>query len=209
MVWISEAPVRPLAWDTAAADRLLDSLGWRRGEDGIRRQGGRRMAFTMLTPTTSRIREEVAVHLQSQLRRAGIAMQIQPVDLSVFDQRTRTGNFDAMMFSRTLDPSPTILGQFWTRTAIGGDNFGRYDSPGFDSLYARATAANGKAAALPLWSAVLQRLIDDAPGIAIFSPRNNAAIHRRLEHVTIRPDSWLATVASWSVAPDRRLPRDR
>jgi hypothetical protein len=56
---------------------------------------------------------------------------------------------------------------------------------------------------------VLEQLNDDAPALFLFSLRNNAAIHRRFEHVTIRPDSWLATVATWSVAPDRRLPRDR
>jgi hypothetical protein len=45
--------------------------------------------------------------------------------------------------------------------------------------------------------------------VFLFSPKNQAAIHRRFDHVSIRPDSWLATVATWSIAPDKRLPRDR
>jgi peptide/nickel transport system substrate-binding protein len=209
MMWIAAGTVRQPVLDTAGAARLLDSLGWRRGDDGIRRRGGRRLAFRVLTPTTSRIRQDVAVLVQDELQKVGIAMDIQPLEYAVFDARTRAGDFEAMMFSRTLDPSPAILGQFWGSRAVGADNLGGYASPAFDSLFAAASAAPSRPAAEPLWHAALERLNDDAPAVWIYSPRNNAAVHRRFEHVTIRPDSWLATVAAWSVAPDRRLPRDR
>ncbi len=209
MQWIAAGPVRQLPWDTAGAARLLDSLGWRRGADGVRQKAGRRLEFTVITPTTSRIRQGVAVLLQDQLRKAGAVIRIQPLELTVFDRRSHDGDFDALMFSRTLDPSPANLVQFWGSASVGGDNIGAYRSPAFDSLLAAAAAAATRAAAQPLWRAVLERLNDDAPAVFIYSPRNNAAIHQRFQHVTIRPDSWLATVATWSVAPDRRLPRDR
>lgn len=210
MVWVSQAPARQIAWDTAGAARLLDSLGWRPGPDGIRQNGGRRLRFTLMTPTTSRVRGETAVHIQAQLKRVGIDVQIQPLEINVFDRRSRSGDFETMMFNRTLDPNPSAIGQFFSHAAIrDGDNFGAYDSPGFDSLLTRASAASGRATSLPLWQAALDRLNDDAPALFMFSPRNQAAIHTRFEHVTIRSNSWLATVATWSVAPDRRLPRDR
>lgn len=209
MQWIAAGPVRQIGLDTAAAGRVLDSLGWRRGSDGIRSRGGRRLEFAVITPTTSRVRQEIAVHLQSQLRAVGVGMRIQPLEFNVFDQRGRAGDFDALMFSRTLDPSPSSIVQFWSSAATGGDNLGAYRSPALDSMLAAASAAPNRAAAAPLWRAVLERLNDDAPALFIFSPRNNAAIHERFRNVTIRPDSWLATVATWSVAPDRRLPRDR
>ena len=209
MVWVAGAPVRPVAWDTATAAHLLDSLGWRRGDDGIRRRAGRRLTFTVLVPTSSQSRQHAAVIAQQQLRLGGVDLQVQPVEYAVFGDRGHRGDFDALFFSWTLDPSPAFLGQFWGSRAIGGDNVSGYASPAFDSLFAAALAAPGRAEALPRWQAVLERLNDDAPAVFLFSLRNNAAIHSRFEHVTIRPDSWLATVATWSVAPDRRLPRDR
>jgi peptide/nickel transport system substrate-binding protein len=208
MMWIAQSAPRQLPFDTAAAIRVLESRGWRPGPDGIRTRGGRRLSFTVLTPTTSRIRQEAAVLLQDELKRVGVAMQIQPLEYAVFDGRSRRFDFDAIMFSRTLDPSPRNLVQFWGH-APTNENFGDYRSAAFDSLLAAASAAPTRAAGLALWAKVLGQLNEDAPAVFLYTPRNNAAIHSRFDHVSIRPDSWLATVADWSVAPDRRLPRDR
>ena len=209
MVWIAQEPVRQLGYDTAAAAATLDSLGWRRGADGMRRRGGRTLSFTLIVPSTSRIRQEVSVLLQEQLRRAGIELRIETIEYVLFERRTHTGSFEAAFFSRTLDPSPAVLAQFWHSSAVNADNLGGYQSTAFDSLLAAATSARGRADALPLWRRALELLNEDAPAVHLYSLRNNAAIHTRLENVTIRPDSWLATVSAWSVAPDRRLPRDR
>jgi hypothetical protein len=92
---------------------------------------------------------------------------------------------------------------------VGRDNLGAYASRGFDSLLALAAAAPSREAAAPPDRAALERLNDDAPAVFVYSPRNNAAIRRRFASVTIRPDNWLATVATWSVAPEQRRPRRR
>jgi peptide/nickel transport system substrate-binding protein len=210
MVWAARDSIRQVPYDTVEAQRLLDTLGWRRGPGQTwRTKAGRRLAFTLLVPTTSRSRQQAAVLVQDQLKRLGVDVQIQPLDFAVFDRRGRAGDFDAQFFSRTLDPSPAELAQFWSGSAVGQDNQGAYASPAFDSLLAAAAAAPTRDAALVRYRAALERLNDDAPAIFIYSPSNNAAISRRFQNVTIRPDSWLATVATWSVAPDRRLPRDR
>lgn len=209
MQWIAGGAVRQMPFDTTAASRAFDSLGWRgRARDGTRLRGGRPLRFTLLVPTSSRVRQQAAVLLQAQLRTAGVDMQIQPLDFSVLEQRTARGDFDAVFLSRTLDASPSTLVADWSSQGLGGVNYGGYASPAFDALVRRAVAAPGRDAALPLYHAALEQLNDDAAAIFVFSPRNNAAIHRRYEHVTIRPDSWLATVSAWSVPADRRLPRD-
>ncbi len=210
MVWIAEGAVRQLPFDSAGAARSLEAQGWRLAPGSmVRARAGRPLRFTLLVPSTSRVRQQAAILVQDQLRKIGVQVDIQVLEFALFSRRTGAGDFDAAMFSRTLDPSPANLAQFWGSASVGGDNQGGYASPAFDSLLAAAAAAPTKAAALPLYHAALERLNDDAPAVFLYSPRNNAAIHRRFEHVTIRPDSWLATVAAWSIAPDRRLPRDR
>lgn len=208
MMWVAHGEVRQLPFDTTAASRLLDTRGWRMGADHVRHKGGQTLAFTVITPTTSRARQNVAVLLQDQLKRVGVAVTIQPLEITEFRRREHAGEYEAEMFNRTLDPSPSNLLQFWGPTA-GSDNTSGYRSAGFDSLYASAVRAPSHAEALPRWRRVLEQLNDDAPAVFLFSPKNQAAIHRRFDHVSIRPDSWLATVATWSVAPDKRLPRDR
>lgn len=208
--WIASDEVRQLGFDTVRARQILDERGWLDANgDGLREKHGAPLRFTLLVPTTSRIRQQAAVLIQAQLKAVGVDVRVQPLEFNLFDRRTTSGDFDGSFFSRTLDPSPASLLQFWSSASIGRDNVGGYASPAFDSLVTAAIAASSRAAAAPLWRRALERLNDDAPGVFIYSPRNHAAVHRRLEHVSIRPDSWLATVAAWSVAPDRRLPRDR
>ena len=44
--WARDPSVHLPAYDPAAADRLLDAAGWRRGPDGVRAKNGKRLALT-------------------------------------------------------------------------------------------------------------------------------------------------------------------
>jgi len=59
------------------------------------------------------------------------------------------------------------------------------------------------------WRAASETLNRDAPGIMLFATSNVAAFHKRFADVTIRPDSWLAQLATWRVPADRLTDRDR
>ncbi len=208
MQWIWSDSIRQLPFDSAAAGRLLDERGWRRGgAAGPRERRGTPLRFTLLVPTSSQVRQQAAVIVQDELRRLGVDMRIQPLEFTVMEQRTQSGDFDAAFVSRTIDPSPASLLQWWSPGA--SDNIGGYADTAFQSLTAAAMRARTRARAAPLWRDALGRLNDEAPAIFLFSPRNNAAISTRFENVTIRPDSWLATVTEWQVggARDRAAPQ--
>jgi peptide/nickel transport system substrate-binding protein len=209
MQWIGTLPARQLPFDTTAATRALDSAGWRPAarEGGVREKQGRPLRFTLLVPTTSRIRQQAAVLLQSQLRQVGVDLQIQPVEFAVLEQRAGNGTFDAAFLSRTLEASPSGLASDWSSGATVNQT--GYVSAAFDSLVAAAATAPSRRRAAPLYQAALERLNDDVPAIFLFTPRNNAVLNRRYAGVTIRPDGWLTTSAHWSIPADRRLPRDR
>lgn len=210
MQWIWSDSIRQLPFDPAAAARMLEERGWRdTNGDGVREKGGAPLRFTLLVPTTSQTRQHAAVLIQAQLKAVGVDMRIRPLDFNVFEQRSVAKNFDAAFHSRALDPSPAGLLHIWTSEGIRHSNYGSYASPAFDSLVRRAIYAPSRALAQPLWREALGLLNEDAPAIFVYSPQFNAPIHRRFEHVTVRPDSWLATVAEWSVPPERRLPRDQ
>ena len=211
MQWIWSDSIRQLPFDTAAAARALRLAGWRRATGGWRSSGGAPLRFTLLVPTSSRVRQQAATVMQDQLRRFGVELRILPLEFTVMEQQTRAGDFDAAFVSRTIDPSPASLLQWWSPGAA--DNIGRFADPTFQALAAAASRARTRAAAAPLWREALGRLNDEAPALFLFSPRNHAAISARLSHVTIRPDSWLATVTAWQAsgvrpgAPDRSAAR--
>ncbi|MEE9185028.1 MAG: ABC transporter substrate-binding protein [Acidimicrobiia bacterium] len=91
----------PLPYDPVRARALLDSAGWRDEDgDGVRERDGRQFRFTALLQTFtsehSAGQGAVGVHVQSQLRKVGVQMELQLMDVAVLVQRLESGNFEAV-----------------------------------------------------------------------------------------------------------------
>jgi peptide/nickel transport system substrate-binding protein len=209
--WIWDPEIRELPYDTAQAGRLLAARGWIDSDgDGVRDKGGVKLAFRLLVPTSSAVRRAYARLVQEEFRRIGVEVQIDEVEFSVFTQRARAGQFDALIQSWYTDPTPSSgIGQTWTQGGIGQSNYLRYASAPFDHLVEQATMTFDRQEARRSWREAMELINQDAPAIFLFAVQNVAAIHRRVQNVTIRPDSWWALVRTWRIPPDRLLDRDR
>lgn len=208
-LWMAGESPGPLPFDTAAAKRSLDSLGWRPGADGVRARSGRRLEFDLLVPTTSAPRRRIAVIVQDQLRRVGIAMQITELDFNTFISRAQAGRFDAAFLSLVSDPSPRSIRQPWTRAGFAGSNYQRYDNPEFDRLTDQAVAEWNRERATALWHQAIAVINADVPAIWIYVPRPVLVAHRRFVDTALRPDLWTARLWQWRVNPDALIERDR
>jgi peptide/nickel transport system substrate-binding protein len=209
-----DSTLRVLPFDSAAARRRLAADGWRDHDgDGILDREGQKLAFEILTPTTSIARRQYARLLQEQFRRIGVEAEITELEPNAFAQRLQGGNFDAALVSRGADPSPSSsLALVWL--AGGAADFGHYDSPAFADAYTRAVSGGprggpgGPAATLRAWRAVFQQLIDDAPAIWLYSQQSVAVVHRRVTDVQFRPDAPYALLRTWRIPADRLIDRD-
>lgn len=211
LLWIWDADTRQLPYDTAQANRRLTALGWRDHDgDGVRDKDGTPLAFHILVPTTSGLRRQYARLLQEQFRAVGVKVDIDELEPAVVSQRVGTGKFDTVIQSWGNDPSPSSgIMQTWTRAGFGGSNFGRYYSPDFERIVSRAVTASSRDQARPLWRSAIETLNADAPAVFLYAPDNVAAVHKRVENVQLRPDSWAALLRTWRIPPDRLIDRDR
>lgn len=203
LLWINSPAIRTLPFDTAAARRLLDSLGWVRGAEGMRRRAGAPLRFDILVPGTSPSRRDLAQALQQSWKALGAEVTITAVDFPVFNERLGTGQFDSYIGAWLDEPSPRGLADQWTRNGWDKLNFGHYDNPGFDALFARAIAAADTAIAAPLYRAAMDTLNADAPALFLYAPEQSAGISRRMEGVVIDPYSWLSGLDTWRAGPRR------
>lgn len=202
--------LRALPFDTARARRLLDQADWRdSNDDGVRDRGGRRLEFELLVPATSQTRQRAAVIAQADLKRLGVAMRINELDFGTFIARGQARQFDAVFGAWGNDPSPRNMEQYWGSAGIGGFNFQSYSNPTFDRLVSQAMNAGDPPQARAMWHRAIAVLNADAPAIWVFTPVPTAAVHRRLQNVTVRADQWGATLWTWRVHPDSLIERDR
>lgn len=85
----------PLPHDPERAKQLLDAAGWRSdGGDGLRRRNGTPFRFTALATLVEGLLES-AVFVQDQLRRVGIRMDIETLDVLAGRAQVRHRSFEA------------------------------------------------------------------------------------------------------------------
>lgn len=208
----ADTTIVQIPFDRAAADALLDSLGWTtRAADGTRMRNGRRLAFTVPFPSTSRSRERAATLIQEQLRSVGVSMTLAPMDFPTFLKTQTTGNFDAIVGGTRTTPSPTGLRGSWASAAIPGggvQNAWHYESAAFDSAVQSGLSALDPVQSKAHLRRAYQQVVDDAAAIWLYEVRNVSAVHQRFVLPAWRPDAWWLTLGEWSVDPAQRLPRD-
>lgn len=189
-----------LPYDTASASRILDSAGWKRGLNGVRSRGGRRLAFGLLVPSSSAIRMRFATLLQEQWRRIGADVKIDPIEPSAFGARLEAHDFDAMINAWQIDPDPGSVRDEWMSAMKrkGGNNFASYSNPVFDATVDSAAREPSPAMATALYRRAYKILTEDAAAMWLYESRNVFGISARIVPVGMRSDAWWADLANWS-----------
>ena len=208
----TDTTLRQIPYSVDGARHLLDSLGWKpTGSDSVRMRNGRRLAFTVTVPSTSRNRMNMAVLVQNQLRQVGAIMDIDRLDFPGFVDREKHRAFDAVIGDWNVDASPGGIRQTWTSAGskASGSNYGSYQNPAFDAAVDSALSAMSLDDRRARFKLAYQIIIDDAPAIWLAEPRSVMGINRRLRTPTLRPDAWWTSIADWWVPPAERIPRDR
>jgi peptide/nickel transport system substrate-binding protein len=114
----------PLRHDPAAANRILDGAGWRRGADGVRVRDGLRYAGLVRTFANRPELPIIATALQQQLRAIGFDLSIRVGESPAIVEGQRDGTLELGLSSRNLamvpDPISTIATDFTTDASPPG-----------------------------------------------------------------------------------------
>jgi peptide/nickel transport system substrate-binding protein len=200
--WSSDTTLAQLPFDRAAAARVLDSLGWRAGADSMRARNGRPLAFTVLTPSSSRNRGRFAVLIQEQLRQLGIKVNIEALDFSAFIAREHKHDFDALMDGIHPSESPSGVRDSWSSAGIrqgNGPNYGEYSNAKFDAQVDSAVKSLDVRTAKAHYRAAYQIIIDDAVAVWLYEPVAMAGVNKRLKTGVLHPNAWWSDLAEWTV----------
>ncbi len=135
------------SFDVAKANQLLDQAGWAKGSDGIRAKNGVKFSITFAS-TVNPIREKEEQVIKQAFQQAGINMDIQNADSSVFFGQPDNPDADARflhdMEMYTSSPTVPDAGDWfrrWTTSQIAQKsnnwslpNYTRFSDPQYDAL---------------------------------------------------------------------------
>ncbi len=184
--WIAtdayDRTIAPWPFDPTRGGAELDAAGFRRRADGQRARGDQPLRITLLVPAGSRVTEQLAILAQADLARAGVTLELAPVEWSLFTERVRTRAFEGAAYLYNNDLEQDLWPVFHSSQAAAGLNASGIADPELDGLLEQVRAA-APAARLPLQHRVHARLHELAPMTFWFTSAQTAAMDGRLRGV--------------------------
>ncbi|GAC1571318.1 MAG: peptide-binding protein [Candidatus Elarobacter sp.] len=202
--WARDPSVREPAYDPAAADRLFDDAGWKRGPDGVRTKGGKPLALTYVQFPESQTGVRVATVVQSELNARGVRASIKSLsNAQLFLPRSQGGTLASGSFDLAYVPWP--LGadpdDSFLLTCEGTSNAMRWCDRDVDALERRALTASSRDERKRLYGQIERRVAYAVPIVYLFDPSYSYAYRDTLRgfHPNAFNPTWDAY--RWSVAP--------
>jgi peptide/nickel transport system substrate-binding protein len=194
--------LQPRPFDPARAAQLLDQAGWRVHDgDGLRNKDGVPFRFTFLMNSDSTFLEKLAPYMQQELRKLGIAMEIQKADWAHFIQLVGEHRYDATSLRWGNSDVVQDPYEIWhSSQAKDGSNFISFRDPQADMLMEVARATLEDARRNEMYRKLGRLLYEAAPYTFLYSRPSLDAV--RTEVRGLRPSvAWYDLQDTWLARP--------
>ncbi len=190
--WTADSPqsdpdLTPRLHDLKKGLALLKQVGWADTDgDGVLDKDGKPFRFTLTYPSGSATTRRVTLYLKDAYARAGIIMDLEAIEWSVFHERTENRTFDAVMLGWGGGAVESDIRQMFHSSQIGGgaDNYGSYSNPKLDALIDQARTTIDRDKRMALWNACHRILYEDQPYTFLNEPLRLEFIDRRFKNVS-------------------------
>jgi peptide/nickel transport system substrate-binding protein len=168
-----DSAIKPLPFDLAKANQILDSLGYARGPNGIRVADGHPMSYSVIFPhAETGPGDRAFLIIQSDFQKIGVQLSQQPLDDSAaFAAITAPGNkyqnFDLAMWDWVPNIDPDFI-----LSVLGCNQYGNwsdtgYCNPAYDKLYQEQGVAINPQKRLQLVDQMQQMIYNARPYIVL------------------------------------------
>jgi peptide/nickel transport system substrate-binding protein len=163
--------------DPAAADRILDAAGYRRGADGMRhRPDGTPLRLRLHAPTSRPYFAPTAERIAGWLKQAGIAVDLSVVPLTQVNEAAEAGRFDLYLTAWGVGPDPDGVLSVQTCDRRPGPDGAQGSSDAFycdrayDALYRRQLTEVNRDRRAAVVRQMQQKLYEDLAVSTLYYP---------------------------------------
>jgi len=179
--------VKPYAHDHAKAKELLTAAGWKDTDgDGTldKEIDGEKVDFTidLHFNTGNSRRERACLIFQEEARKAGIKVNILPLEWSVMLERAKSNNFDMVTMGWISSPLESDPKQIWHTDSQtgGGSNYAGFGNAKTDQIIDDLRKEMNDQKRYALYHQLHQEIHDDVPYIFLLAQKERIAINKNL-----------------------------
>ena len=203
--------LQPLGYDPDRALDLLDEAGWTDSDnDGILDKviDGEQVdfRFEILVNSGNQIRKDVALTLQYELQDIGIDCQVRELDWSIFLQKVRGKEFDAVVLGWVTSPkfAPDSY-QIWhsSQAENNGSNHISFNSEELDGILDAYRLEFDAQKRIAMYQRLQQILHEEQPYTFLWKSRTAQAYSRRFANVNWYPAG--PQLQEWFVEDDNQF----
>jgi len=210
--WAFDKTLKPIAYDPAAAGKLLDEAGFPMGPNGVRVAKGAKYApdgtefkFTLYTNDGNTRRAAIGTIMQDNLKQIGVVVDFQPIDFNTLLDRMNAQDFDAYILgwrnSFPDDPDQTNIFTPVGDIVGSGNNNTSYNNPEVtklenDALHLPGCDQKGRA---ELYAKIQKILQDEQPYMFLFAQNGEYAATKTVDGFSPFPSNLYWNVDAWTV----------
>ncbi|NBI28523.1 peptide-binding protein [Chengkuizengella marina] len=192
---VANVPESPLSWaynsdvpvfeyDVNKAKQLLEEAGWTDTDgDGILDKDGKKFTFEIKTNQGNKIREDIVVVLQQQLKEIGIEVTPNIMEWSAYIEAISAPNwdYDALVLGWALSTFPDQYDIFHSSQREEGLNFVWYSNPEADVLIEEAKQIIDRDKYKQAYGDIYKIIAEDQPYTFLYYPNTHQAMPENLE----------------------------
>ncbi len=175
----------PLSFDPEQANILLEESGWKdANKNGIRDQtvaGKKRELKLRILVTPGGLAQRIAIHLQEQAKKAGVAIEIIAKPIHLILEQLRAHDFELAALADSQYPGPDDPYAYWHSESYSNDgqNYTGFGNPATDSIIHNIRHSELGARRMDLYKQLQQKIYEEQPAVFLFAPQNLMAVNKR------------------------------
>ena len=185
-----DSSIKPYAFDPDKAKALLKEVGWEDHDgDGILDKDGKKFEFNVLSIASSTVQEKMFPIIDEDMKKAGIMMNINKVEWSVYIQRLEQKKFDVVSlgWSIGLDSDPSQIWHSSTADVEASSNHIGFKNKDIDELLEKLKTCFNAKERIIICHKIHKILDEEQPYTFLFCPDKLIGINTRYENVRLFP----------------------
>ena len=207
------AGLEPIQYNRDRAVELLQAAGWFDTDgdgvlDGVVDGVKTAFRFEFLVPAGSQLSKDIGLVMQDELADVGIECRVREIDRSIFLQRLRKREFEALFTGGGTHPAvPLDLYSSWHSSQVrDGGNYSCFENEEADRILERYRLTFDAERRISLYRRLQEILYEEQPYTFLFVGRSVTAYSRRFRGVNWYPSGWTDVLEWWVDPADRRYP---